>query len=532
MRTVYAVQFTIEPRNAEAPEATMERIRSHLGGWIRSRYKRNWDLDCSVPFDGSTVEPSTAHRVYSASKTAGSEHELDTLEWSHPGSDDSTLLWTTHCTVARKGPLIELSATVRITLRGGQIRPIPHYDVGRPGLVSSILRYETCRVGGQIIPWRPETVGVGEVDGLVSELTAADRYLPIVVLSVDAWAEEPFTDPERLADRLVGLARVVVVGKQASFELTDLVGKRLSCFNGAIRIYWPGFDPRTESQYHPLFLPERMRQHMVRGRPIERHLFRRFSTLAITWHTEGDVAREVRERLEGARRAELSSLREELETRGQDEEELDRLELQILQLLEEQDELVEENRALRDDLAAAHKNIQEVSQRYAEVSLETDDYAEAAAELIAASSVMDAVHRAAELHSDDIEIWPTAEESAKGSDFARPEEVLEALEALAELGVAVREARHGGQPTGPWRGFFDARGIKYSANESESTLNQYGASREFSHEGRQLQMVKHLTIGGGSRRDCVQIFFEFDERTEKMLIGYCGRHLPYSGQRT
>jgi hypothetical protein len=45
-------------------------------------------------------------------------------------------------------------------------------------------------------------------------------------------------------------------------------------------------------------------------------------------------------------------------------------------------------------------------------------------------------------------------------------------------------------------------------------------------------MLRHLTLGGGDRTNCLQIYFDVDEKTKKFAIGYCGRHLPYYGMRT
>ncbi len=64
------------------------------------------------------------------------------------------------------------------------------------------------------------------------------------------------------------------------------------------------------------------------------------------------------------------------------------------------------------------------------------------------------------------------------------------------------------------------------------TLGLHGTDRVFHHQGQSRQMVRHLTLGGGSTNNCLQIYFEFDEETRRVLIGYCGRHLPYASQRT
>jgi len=45
-------------------------------------------------------------------------------------------------------------------------------------------------------------------------------------------------------------------------------------------------------------------------------------------------------------------------------------------------------------------------------------------------------------------------------------------------------------------------------------------------------MLKHITLGGGSRVNCLQVYFEPNDGLLKIEIGYCGRHLPYYRQRT
>lgn len=49
--------------------------------------------------------------------------------------------------------------------------------------------------------------------------------------------------------------------KWAAFALTNRLGKPLSCFNGAVRTYWPGFDLKSDPFDHPMFLPGRIAVH-------------------------------------------------------------------------------------------------------------------------------------------------------------------------------------------------------------------------------------------------------------------------------
>lgn len=60
----------------------------------------------------------------------------------------------------------------------------------------------------------------------------------------------------------------------------------------------------------------------------------------------------------------------------------------------------------------------------------------------------------------------------------------------------------------------------------------YGAERTFVHRGRKLVMQRHLTLGGGDRQNCLQIYFDVDESRQRFVIGYCGMHLRYYGMTT
>ena len=51
-------------------------------------------------------------------------------------------------------------------------------------------------------------------------------------------------------------------------------------------------------------------------------------------------------------------------------------------------------------------------------------------------------------------------------------------------------------------------------------------------KGERKQMLRHITIGGGDRTNCIQIYFEPNEEKQKIEVGYCGVHLSYYNQRT
>jgi predicted nucleic acid-binding Zn-ribbon protein len=149
-------------------------------------------------------------------------------------------------------------------------------------------------------------------------------------------------------------------------------------------------------------------------------------------------------------------------------------------------------------------------------------------------SVAHAVRVAAEEFADVLVVWEDAYRSAERSTSKVSGKVFRALQAIAEVGREYFRAQRSGAPLGRVDQAFSRRiPFKYSAFESQTTMSMYGEQRVFHHLGKSRQMQRHLTLsGGGETSNCLQIYFDFDEESERVLIGYCGRHLPYYSQRT
>ncbi|HBF30364.1 MAG TPA: hypothetical protein DDW73_12175 [Rhizobium sp.] len=93
-----------------------------------------------------------------------------------------------------------------------------------------------------------------DVVGLVNLMYRPNRRLPIVVVSDNDQGAAQL-DTRKLAVRLSGAAHLIALDAGASWELTRLLGKRMSTFSGAVRIYMPGLVEDEEDAYqHPLWL--------------------------------------------------------------------------------------------------------------------------------------------------------------------------------------------------------------------------------------------------------------------------------------
>ena len=140
-------------------------------------------------------------------------------------------------------------------------------------------------------------------------------------------------------------------------------------------------------------------------------------------------------------------------------------------------------------------------------------------------TVLEALRFASERYADVLEVWDDAWSSAKKSLFPGPTRVMQALQAIAEVGRAYFAALPEGQSMGPLEQAFRAKiPFKYAPCESQMTMAMHGQERVF--QGREIQ--RHLTLGGGG--NCVQIYFEFDESRQRVIIAYCGQHLCHYRQ--
>jgi hypothetical protein len=141
----------------------------------------------------------------------------------------------------------------------------------------------------------------------------------------------------------------------------------------------------------------------------------------------------------------------------------------------------------------------------------------------------EALQYAEEQHGEYTYVWKSARQAAKNAQYHQSEEIVDVLEAVSDL--AEKYDRQDGE-VGRWRDHFQERGIDFSYQESESTMNQHGEEREF-HDGDQMEtMEAHITIGQ-NHDHCLQIFFDKPNGDDQRFrIGYCGEHLSIASRST
>jgi macrodomain Ter protein organizer (MatP/YcbG family) len=349
--------------------------------------------------------------------------------------------------------------------------------------------------------------------------------------------------------------------------------------NCPVRVYWPRL-PNEPSGTHPLLNAAEIEQQL-KTQTLDQALLTKFIEFSAKRYREGELIRTARLAVDheraGWRQVASTAERESSTARAearQAQEERDRLRQECDTARQVIRSLQADLSALRDaakepsapssfdDLAAELERAWDDNRRLTgEIETERQQLAELREELrihqenwalFAASraaddqlpvpappsertfaTVTDAVRAAAEDFADVLLVWEDAHRSAELSPFRTPGKVFRALEAIAEVGRIYFQSRDGGPPLGPVEHAFACRvPFKYTGFESHTTLHLYGTERIFHHKDQSRQMQRHLTLGGGETNNCLQIYFEFDDPLRRVLIGYCGRHLPYHRQRT
>lgn len=257
IRPVSRVTFSLTDKNAfeTSAQSAVEWLAAKVGGDLpeAARALANFDTH---GIDG--LHPCHAVRL---DDRTGS---IWAARIDEPGSNPKAgEIWSTELFVERPaGGLVRFGAQLMTRRPAGS----PDLRPSRPRLVHDLLRTHSGEADGEGIS--DAVVGLTtheDADVLARLIYRPRRRLPIVVLAADEHGRTQ-CDPGQLATRLSGAAHLYSAGPETSWELTRLVGKRMSTFNGAVRVYMPGLIEEDEDPYqHPLWLapPARPNAHLL-----------------------------------------------------------------------------------------------------------------------------------------------------------------------------------------------------------------------------------------------------------------------------
>ena len=509
-RLVYACRFDVTAKDG------IGSVLSTYTDWIVGHYRGRRELP-DFNFDpevaGAPEGLPSRHSLSSSSYQDGGERVVR-IRWSFPDDTDGGLRWANEVRVGQFGDRCGVEHLISIESVEYRVAPAK-LIFGSPRAVRDICTKAPAYIGEMQVRAEPYALVQDGLGDLLALLTSDRRGLPVVLLSPYARGELNQIDPVKLARNLAGVAVVVrVENPELTWDFADEVGRQLSCFNGAARIYWPGFSKASDPRSHRLFFGSWIEQvgPVVAARTIERAIF---AVAAFRYVPDNRIADLIR-RVEAAERQKLL-----VEKRDTGDDFWAHYERDLARLDETEKKL--------EELEAENANLRANQQVFfASGAAGTDELTEPEeTEELSFSSVAEAVV-AATKRCKNVEILDTAMSAAEASPFQRPFDVFKALTDLDQIVDAWTKNRDEKGSGGDLLQHLRDRGWgkRSSMHISDTTRGKFRAHYEFEYQGQKQLFEPHITIGAGDPNSCASIHFIFDHERLKMVVGHVGKHLP------
>ena len=504
-RLFYACRFDVEGEDCIAS------VLSIYKDWIVRHYRDR----CGLPefnFDpevtGASEGLPTNHSLSSSIFCDGGERVVR-IRWSIPDDTDVGLRWANEVRVGQFDGRCGIEHLISIESVEYSVAPA-RLSFGSPRVVRDICTMAPAYIEKMQIKAEPYDLAQDGIDDLLALLTSDLRRLPVILLSPYAKGELNEIDPDRLARNLAGVAVVVSIkDPELTWDFADEIGRQLSCFNGAARIYWPGFSTASGPQDHRLYFGDWIQRvgPVVAARAIERAIF----AVAAFRYVPDNRIKDLIRRTEVAERQKLLAKKKETGDDFWADYECDLARL-------------DEAKAELEELKAENANLKANQQVFLATGTGEPDEPEQP-EVPSFSSVADAV-RAAKQYQN-LEILDTATSAAKASQFQRPYDIFNALTDLDKfVGAWSKNRDDKGSGVNLLQYLRDRGwGKRSSMRISDTARGKYRAQYEFKYMGEKKLFEPHITIGSGDPNSCASIHFIFDQDRMKIVVAYVGKHL-------
>ena len=412
----------------------------------------------------------------------------------------------------------KFSTRLLVTTPENELKIEPH----TPGFVQQITK--TCGLfsGG---PRRlsPEPVLIkskADADDLIKFLVNPNRQLPIFVVTLDdeTASDHPMLNTSALSLAMLGLAHVVLVYPEATWQLTNCFGKFKSVFGGAARVYLPGFSEDSNPYRHRLVLADQVAT-------------RDGAACCARWIRQLAADESVRQTRLGREVLPFAMIRD-------------------ANLLLQQETLKKEDASTTDQLAAANTRIEALEKRISEKSEENEYFVEefekerARAETAEAQAgnmayqiqgLRACLKKAGSDPDQEIEFpskwtefadWsdqhlsgrlvltPRAQRGTRMPDY---QNVQTAARALLWLANDCRDSRISGG------GSINNRTIMDGIINASCGNDAY----DFEWNGRRFSADWHLKTSGNTRDPirCLRIYYCFDPQTQQIIVSDMPAHI-------
>ena len=540
---VYANHLAMHGRAAK--ELTFQAV----GGWLKEQLGYGLTptkLRRRGEFNGNRGDAQSWLRIY------GTSEEIPELyAWTLKVTDPkvSGRQWISELGVCVSDDIVEMSCVIRTDEVSTLV--VQPASASQPRVIRYLMDNVKESGKAHFAPSVPgiklKTVGKDKntYRALAADVEHESRNYSIVLISPDTDGRY-LVDPGGLQKKVFGLAQVVRVSPEYnSYDMEDILGQRWSAWDGAVNV-----------------IQTRARTGFIRGRVLRSPEIEemgpsqadRVAHILANVTAQTNVPR-LRKRIRPESVAQLSLRRhmQELHARATKMgtaaflEQLEKLTAEV----QKGDELITDLDSYSNDLET-EKELLSSELEEAREALRTKEYENQGLkhrldhagerrdkeedldyllQLVcqdAEPSVVDCLRLIETVYGDRCVILESARESAsKMNRFSRGRYLLDRLIRLVTVykGELVRGgdawAKHVFGPS------------EFAATESETiTSNKTMVrARTFEYNGQQVPMFRHLKIGvADDQSKTIRVHFHWDSDREKIVIGYCGPHLPISSR--
>ncbi len=510
-RLIYACRFDIQGADTETF------VLKEYKRWVERHYNTKSIVDnFAFDFSGKVVDQTALPSGHSLSvENASSETGVArVLRWSYPAETDNTLLWRSEVRVGTIGDNVALEHTISIDSIDFRVAPAK-IDVGSPHVIRRICTGQTVLVGEMHVRATPYRLDMNGLEQFITLLESPLRRIPIVFFAPYTSDEPNEIDTARASAALAGVAVVVeAASAEVTWEIADVLGRTLSCYNGGVRIYWPGFSKTDDPRRHPLYLADRI---VAAGPPSASMAIQRtvFSVATFRFVPDPRINAIIRA-AEHAQRVEQLEERKANADANWEKYALD----------------------LDEELAGAKSRLTELEAENENLRANQKVIFAASSEGTEGDALQDQPRRTPDTNHDavafaqedfgNLVILETALASAAQSPFRRPQEIYDALRDLDIVAHEWHEQRTAKGSGGDLRQHLINRGWgkRCSMQISDITRKKYKSDYTFDYRSERKLFEPHITLGSGDANMCASIHFLLDQQTAKIVVAHVGRHLP------
>lgn len=345
-------QVNLELRDGSG-DAAFDTARHEVLNWLDERAGSRLSNEAKEgkPFILEDVGAQRAEAVLSDSP------RLWAVRFDDPDARTPQRVWTTEVAIGE----VESGASLfGMRLLCSELGGETGFPRSVPKLVREVVSQGQAFLSGVRLDTEPWQVGSDEVERLVDLLVDGRRHVDAIVFSL---ADESDADERTMASarsvarQATGTTHVVVLSAEASFGLSDRVGREFSVFGEAVRTYRPGFNPDTDDPFtHPLALPKAIAEWASKhGTPFQTFLVQQAlrrsvagSDLVNQLPPFGEIRRHANFVRREKERSEASTDKELLELAM---EEIDELKVRLQRESDENEDLLESAESERDHAA-------------------------------------------------------------------------------------------------------------------------------------------------------------------------------------